>query len=96
MFSHSKSPVLSNWVIAIAMRRGVRGIATEVGRAVLDHAFHVLEIDPIVAVRHPENRASARVLEKLGFQDLGLQFHYGLDLPFHRLTRADFDQASVF
>jgi len=66
-----------------------RGVATEAARAVLNHAFGVPGFDPIVAVTHPENRASARVLAKLGFEPEGFRFHYGLDLPFFRLSRAD-------
>ena len=43
-----------------------QGIATEAGHAVLDHGFRRLGFDPIVGVTHPANRASQRVLEKLG------------------------------
>jgi RimJ/RimL family protein N-acetyltransferase len=64
-----------------------RGIATEAARAVVDHAFRALGIDPLVAVAHPENRASRRVLEKLGFRYDGLRLCYGADLAFHTLER---------
>jgi RimJ/RimL family protein N-acetyltransferase len=39
-----------------------QGIATNAGGAVLDHGFRVLGFDPIVAVAHPDNRASPRCL----------------------------------
>jgi RimJ/RimL family protein N-acetyltransferase len=65
-----------------------RGVATEAGRAVLDHGFRVLGFDPIVAVAARENTASRRVLEKLGLGYRGLRFHYGFDLPFYELSRA--------
>jgi RimJ/RimL family protein N-acetyltransferase len=65
-----------------------RGVATEAGRAVLDHGFRTLGLDPIVAVTRRENLASRRVLEKLGLRYEGLRFHYGLNLAFYRLTRA--------
>ena len=42
------------------------GVATEAGRAVLDHGFRRLGFDPIVGVTHPANLASQRVLEKSG------------------------------
>ena len=45
-----------------------RGVASEAGRAVLDHGFRVFAFDPIVAVAHPDNTASRRVLEKLGLR----------------------------
>jgi RimJ/RimL family protein N-acetyltransferase len=43
-----------------------RGYATEAGRAVRDEAFAELGLESMVAVHHPENRASGRVMEKLG------------------------------
>jgi RimJ/RimL family protein N-acetyltransferase len=67
-----------------------QGVATEAGRAVLDHGFRVLGLDPIVAVAVFENTASRRVLEKLGLGYRGLRFHYGFDLAFYELARADY------
>jgi RimJ/RimL family protein N-acetyltransferase len=43
-----------------------QGFGTEAGRAVRDEAFHRLELDSIVAVHHPANAASGRIMEKLG------------------------------
>jgi len=59
-----------------------RGIATEAAAVVLDHGLNVIGIDPIVAVAHPDNIASHRVLEKIGLQRQGMRHHYGLDLAF--------------
>jgi RimJ/RimL family protein N-acetyltransferase len=67
-----------------------QGVATEAGRMVLDHGFRSLGLDPIVAVAHPDNRASRRVLEKLGLRYQGLRPHYGLDLDFYAMTRAEY------
>ncbi|HSA83179.1 MAG TPA: GNAT family N-acetyltransferase [Geminicoccaceae bacterium] len=67
-----------------------RGVATEAGRAVLEHGFRTLGLDPIVAVTHPDNRASQRVLEKLGLRYLGLRFHYGINVAFYEQPRADY------
>src|SRR5262249_2301405 len=44
-----------------------RGVATEASAALIDHAFNTLELPRLVAVTYPENRASQRVLDKLGF-----------------------------
>jgi RimJ/RimL family protein N-acetyltransferase len=44
-----------------------RGYATEMGRAVVDHAFSTLSPDSLVGFTRPGNAASRRVLEKLGF-----------------------------
>jgi RimJ/RimL family protein N-acetyltransferase len=48
-----------------------RGIATEAGAALIDHAFGTLGLSRLVAVTYPENRASQRVLDKLGFTRQG-------------------------
>jgi RimJ/RimL family protein N-acetyltransferase len=41
--------------------------ATEMGRAVVDHAFGALGLETLVAFTQPRNLASRRVMEKLGF-----------------------------
>jgi len=43
------------------------GLATEAGRASIDFARSALGLKRLVALVHPENAASARVLGKLGF-----------------------------
>ena len=67
-----------------------QGVATEAAQAVLEHGFRTLGFDPIVAVTHPENRASQRVLEKLGFRAEGFRRYYRLDLAFYTLSAADY------
>jgi RimJ/RimL family protein N-acetyltransferase len=64
-----------------------QGIATEAGRVVLDHGFRALGFDPIVAVTHPANLASQRVLEKIGLKPRGAAFHYGQAVSFFELSR---------
>jgi len=44
------------------------GYATEAGAAVRDDAFVSLELESIVAVHHPANSASRRIMEKLGME----------------------------
>lgn len=48
-----------------------KGYATEAGRAMLDHAFRVLELERVYASHFPGNPASGRVLEKLGMRREG-------------------------
>jgi ribosomal-protein-alanine N-acetyltransferase len=48
-----------------------RGFATELVTASLQHAFRELGLSAVDAFTRPENRASARVLEKTGFSRLG-------------------------
>jgi len=47
----------------------------------LQLAFNDLEAERVVAETHPENPASNRVLEKLGFECLGERHHQYDDLP---------------
>lgn len=66
-----------------------QGIATVAGRAVLDHGFRVLGLDPIVAVVDPENLGSQRVIAKLGLHPRGTAMHYGRSLNFYRLDACE-------
>jgi [ribosomal protein S5]-alanine N-acetyltransferase len=47
------------------------GYATEAAGCVLEYAFTELELDRLAAIARPENAASLRVLEKLGFRRVG-------------------------
>ncbi|GAB4186841.1 MAG: GNAT family N-acetyltransferase [Wenzhouxiangellaceae bacterium] len=49
-----------------------QGIATEAAAAALEIAFQRWRVDRVMAVTHPENQPSQRVLDKLGFSDQGL------------------------
>ena len=59
-----------------------QGLATEGACALAHHAQTTLQIDPLVAVAHVENVASQRVLEKAGFERLGLRRAYDADLAY--------------
>lgn len=50
----------------LARDRWGEGVATEGARAVVDHAFGVLGLERLVSIRHPDNAASGRVMDKLG------------------------------
>ena len=59
-----------------------RGIASEAARAMIDYAFaghdEGLGLDRLVAITHPDNQASRRVLEKLGFRRRGARTVQGI------------------
>jgi hypothetical protein len=42
------------------------GYATEAGRAAIDYAFEVLQVDEVISLIRPENTGSIRVAERLG------------------------------
>jgi RimJ/RimL family protein N-acetyltransferase len=65
-----------------------RGYATEAGSAVRDEAFERLGLESIVAVHHPANAASGRVMEKLGMAfERDVVARNGWPYRFYRLTR---------
>ncbi len=65
-----------------------QGYATEAGGAVRDEAFDRLELESIVAVHHPENAASERIMEKLGLAfERDVVDRDGWPYCLHRLTR---------
>jgi len=59
-----------------------KGYATEGGFKVLDYAFRKLELE--------ENRASTRVMEKLGMCFVGYDHFYNTDCVYYELTRLVF------
>lgn len=65
-----------------------KGYATEAGGAVRDEAFDRLELESIVAVHHPENAASGRIMEKLGMAfERNVVARDGWPYRLYRLTR---------
>ena len=54
-----------------------RGYATELGRALIEHAFAVLRAPRVVAQVEPANLGSRRVLEKLGMTEREVRMAYG-------------------
>lgn len=48
-----------------------QGIASEVGTLLVDYAFRDVGLPRVVAVTYPDNVASQRVLEKIGFAGQG-------------------------
>ena len=67
-----------------------QGYATEAAKAIRDEAFQRLERKSIVAVHHPENAASRRVIEKIGMAfEKQVVTKDGWPYSLHRLTRED-------
>jgi RimJ/RimL family protein N-acetyltransferase len=65
-----------------------QGIATEAAAALVAHALGPLALPRVVAVTYPENRASQRVLDKLGFERRGIREYKGVQATYHVLTAA--------
>jgi ribosomal-protein-alanine N-acetyltransferase len=63
------------------------GYATEAARATIAFGFDELQLERIVAVTLPDNRASRRVLEKCGLTFVGQAFVYGHPHVKYAITR---------
>ena len=66
-------PAIGEWEIGwtVDWRYWGRGYATEGARAMLEFAFKTLGVHRVVAFCNANNRASARVMQKLGMQEDG-------------------------
>ena len=74
------------------------GLATEAAKASLEYGFETLGIDRIVAVVHPDNLASQRVVDKLGLRYIRDAHFYNSNLRYYAITRAQYklnDQANL-
>jgi ribosomal-protein-alanine N-acetyltransferase len=67
-----------------------RGYATEGGFKILNYAFRTLELERVVAVAVEENRASIRVMEKLGMQFVRYDQFYNTECVYYELKRSVF------
>jgi RimJ/RimL family protein N-acetyltransferase len=65
-----------------------RGLAVEAGRAVITYAFETLGAKGLFAGHHPDNAASRKVIEKLGFSFTHNEFYAptGLKHPSYMLS----------
>ncbi len=87
-------PTLGYW---LAEPYWGKGYATEAARAVLAYAFRYFDCDVIRSQAFCDNEASLRVMEKLGFEQVGTGTHFNKarneELPDVRteLTRAEFE-----
>ncbi len=67
-----------------------KGYATEIGKAVIASAFATTGIEAIYGMVNPQNKASMRVMEKIGMTCLGLQVFRGERDMFYRMDRTRF------
>ncbi|WP_296948904.1 GNAT family N-acetyltransferase [uncultured Massilia sp.] len=63
------------------------GLAGEAMRAIVRHGFEELDAPRLCAIRHPDNAASLRLMERLGMRYVGVQHWDGADVPVHALAR---------
>jgi ribosomal-protein-alanine N-acetyltransferase len=82
--------------LGYTLARGVwgRGYATELGRALVEHAFEALRVRRVVAQVEPANVASRHVLEKLGMTEREQRTAYGRPHAFYVVEREPYAQAA--
>ncbi|APW36691.1 hypothetical protein RD110_05365 [Rhodoferax koreense] len=66
-----------------------QGLASEAALCMADFAFDNLAAPELIAVRHPDNLASARVMDRLGMRYRGLETWYGEMNATHVVSRGD-------
>jgi len=66
-----------------------RGLATEGARAGLNFGFETLGLQTIIGIVHPENAASAHVLEKLGMTCTGPAIYFEMDVLRYEVGREE-------
>ncbi len=82
---------------ALRRERWGQGIATEAARASARFGFERVDLARLIALAVPENMASRRVMEHLGFQYEKGAYYFGLDLVYYVLHREQFHLgASLF
>jgi RimJ/RimL family protein N-acetyltransferase len=69
-----------------------KGYASEAARVMAQYAFDQLDAPLVCAVRHPDNAASARVMERLGMSYQGIETWYGTDTAVYRVTREEWER----
>lgn len=72
-----------------------RGLATEGARASLHFGFETLRLETIIALVHPDNIASQRVIQKLKMPFVNRALYFGIDVYRYILERADYDPEST-
>ncbi len=66
-----------------------KGLASEAAQAMAAFAFDTLGAKELLAVRHPDNLDSQRVMERLGMHYRGLERWYGESLATHAMSAQD-------
>ncbi len=66
-----------------------QGFASEAARSMAGFAFDTLDADLLCAVCQPENRASSRVMERLGMRYKGEEVWYDMNTSVYEITRAE-------
>lgn len=67
-----------------------QGFGYECAMAWLKYGFEVAGLERIVAVAHPDNKGSWRIMEKCGMRYEKSGFHYNMEVVYYAITREEF------
>ncbi len=67
-----------------------QGFGYECAYGWLDYGFNTAGLDRIVAIAHPDNTGSWRIMEKCGMLYEKTEDHYGMTCVFYAITRQEF------
>lgn len=67
-----------------------KGIGYECARRWLEHGFENAGLERIVAVAHPENTGSWRIMEKCGMTFQRNEVHYDIECVLYAITKEEF------
>ncbi len=81
------NPLEIGW--RLRMDKWGQGFASEAARCMAGFAFETLNAELLCAVCHPENRASSRVMERLGMRYKGEEVWYDMNTTVYEITRAE-------
>jgi ribosomal-protein-alanine N-acetyltransferase len=70
-----------------------QGLATEGAKASLRYGFETIGMETIIALVHPENAASQRVIEKLGMTFIEQALYFGIDCRRYTIARSAWETA---
>ncbi len=69
-----------------------RSLGYECAYAWLDYGFNTAGLERIVAIAHPDNTGSWRIMEKCGMLYEKTELHYGMECVFYAITHEEFIQ----
>ena len=67
-----------------------KGLATEGSWAILEYGFENLKLETIHAIARETNRASTRVMEKIGMEKQGYETFYGIKCVVYLINRTTY------
>ena len=70
-----------------------QGLATEAGHQGIRYGFETVGLDRIIALAHPENTASRRVMEKLGLRFIEETEYFDMNVARYLLERSEYEDS---